>query len=37
MIASPLIAYFLTMTTSDFSKYTFFVEASGIWAFALYW
>jgi hypothetical protein len=37
MIASPLVAFFLTITVNDFHKYIFFVEAVGVWAFALYW
>lgn len=37
MIASPLIALALTVTVNDYKKYTFFIEAAGVWAFALYW
>lgn len=37
MIASPLVAMALTLTVNDFKKYTFFVEASGVWAFGIYW
>jgi len=37
MIASPLIALIITFLLEKFHKYTFFVEAAGIWAFALYW
>jgi len=37
MIASPVIALVFTLILKDFNKYTFFIEAAGIWAFAFYW
>lgn len=37
MLASPLIALAFTLIFRDFQKYTFFIEASGVWAFAFYW
>lgn len=37
MIASPLIALLITFLMQDFKKYTFFIEAAGVWAFAFYW
>ncbi len=37
MIASPAIALLLTFVFADNSRYTFFAEATGVWAFGLYW
>jgi len=37
MIASPLTAFILSLLAFDIHKYVFFIEASGIWAFALFW
>lgn len=37
MILFPLIALLLTMVFRQFSAYTFFAEATGIWVFAAYW
>jgi hypothetical protein len=37
MIASPLVAMVITFLLQDLKKYVFFVEAAGVWAFALYW
>lgn len=37
MIVSPVTAFILSLVTYDIHKYTFFIEAVGIWAFALFW
>ncbi len=37
MILSPLFALLLTLVFQQFKSYTFFVEAAGIWIFAIYW
>lgn len=37
MLASPLTAFILSSLIGARSSYIFFIEAAGIWAFALYW
>lgn len=37
MIISPVIALVFTLVLQDLKKYTFFIEASGVEAFAFYW
>lgn len=37
MLASPLTAFCLNSLIGTRSTYVFFIEAAGIWAFALYW
>lgn len=37
MLASPLTAFVLNSLVGTRSTYVFFIEAAGIWAFALYW
>ncbi|HKH50106.1 MAG TPA: hypothetical protein VKM72_36100 [Thermoanaerobaculia bacterium] len=37
MLASPLTAFILNSVIGTESSYVFFIEAAGIWAFALYW
>lgn len=37
MLASPLTAFVLNSLIGTHSTYVFFIEAAGIWAFALYW
>lgn len=37
MLASPLTAFLLNSVIGTHSTYVFFIEAAGIWAFALYW
>jgi len=37
MLASPLTAFVLNSLLGKRESYVFFIEAAGIWAFALYW
>src|SRR5215208_2521332 len=37
MLASPLTAFILNSLIGTRSSFVFFIEAAGIWAFALYW
>jgi hypothetical protein len=37
MLASPVTAFVLNSVIGSRTSYVFFVEAAGIWAFALYW
>ncbi len=37
MLASPLTAFVLNSIVGTHTSYVFFIEAAGIWAFALYW
>lgn len=37
MLASPLTAFVLNSLIGTRSSFVFFIEAAGIWAFALYW
>jgi hypothetical protein len=37
MLASPLTAFLLNAVIGTRTSYVFFIEAAGIWAFALYW
>ncbi len=37
MIASPVIAFILTLVFQKQPSYIFFVEAAGVWTFAAYW
>ena len=34
---SPVAAYVLMAIFGDHTKYTFFIELAGIWAFSWYW
>ena len=37
MLASPLTAFVLNSVIGTRTSYVFFIEAAGIWAFAIYW
>lgn len=37
MVASPVIAFLLTIVLQQYKSITFYIELVGIWAFASYW